>query len=378
MDPGGWLPLLQEYRLTALHSETVLRGSLLPDLSPTSPEVQAVLDGWEGSAHLHKEDGVTDVVLVYSLDERPASRHWVHALLFLATLLTTHAAGAMMLGRDPFATHVLAIGGLLVPYPTSIRWGMLVTGAPFAVPFMCVLLAHEMGHFVAARIHRVRATLPYFLPFPPYLSIIGTIGAFIRLRGPTVRRAGLFDIGASGPVASFLLSIPLLAVGFSLSDTVPAEASITTPFMVRFVGESVWLGSGLLTSGLAWMFGPEGALSGVLVLHPLAFAGWLGLFVTALNLIPIGQLDGGHILYALFRERQGNVARAFVIALVPFGLLWRGWWAWAAILVVLHRGRMVHPPVLQPAPEVGAPRSVLGWILVVIFFLTFIPVPLSL
>ena len=200
----------------------------------------------------------------------------------------------------------------------------------------------------------------------------------IRLQGPTVRRAGLFDIGAAGPVASFLLSVPLLAVGLGLSEVVPAESSLTAPFLVQFVGQPVWLGSGLLTSGMALMFGPEGALSGALVLHPLAFAGWLGLFVTALNLLPIGQLDGGHVLYALLRDGQRRPARIFLLALIPLGFLWWGWWAWAALLAVLHRGKLVHPPVLQPAPEVGRFRSVLGWALVLVFFLTFVPVPLAL
>lgn len=377
-DLGAWLVLLEEYRLTALPDETLLKGVLRAGLSPASPEVRTALDDWAGQAHLHHEDDVTDVVLIYPRGEPASSRVWLHLGLLLATLITTLAAGAMMLGQDPFGTGVISVGDLLVPYPTGLQWTALGAGASFALPFLGVLLAHEMGHFTAARVHRVKASLPYFIPFPPYLSIIGTVGAFIRLQGPMVRRAGLFDIGAAGPVASFVLSLPLLAVGLGLSKVVPAEGSLTTPFLVEFVGQPVWLGSGLLTSGMALMFGPEGALSGALVLHPLAFAGWLGLFVTALNLLPMGQLDGGHVLYALLGERQSGIARFFLVALIPLGFLWWGWWAWAGIVAVLHRGRMVHPPVLQPAPPVGRLRSALGWALVLVFFLTFVPVPLSL
>jgi membrane-associated protease RseP (regulator of RpoE activity) len=377
-DPGAWLPLLAEYRLTALPDETLLKGVLRDGLSPASPEVREVLDRWTGQAHLHHEDDVTDVVLIYPRGEPIRGRLWVHAGLLLATLVTTLAAGAMMLGQDPFGTGVLSVGNLMLPYPTGLRWAALGAGASFALPFLSVLLVHEMGHFTAARVHRVRASLPYFIPFPPYFSIIGTVGAFIRLRGPTVRRAGLFDIGAAGPLASFVLSLPLLAMGLGLSEVAPADASLTTPFLVQFVGQPVWLGSGLLTSAMALMFGPEGALSGALILHPLAFAGWLGLFVTALNLLPFGQLDGGHVLYALMGAAQSRAARVFLIALIPLGFLWWGWWAWAAVVAILHRGRMSHPPVLQPTPEVGRLRRLLGWALVVVFFLTFVPVPLAL
>jgi len=377
-DPAVWLPLLDSYRLTALPHDTVLEGTLRGDLHAASPEVLEALERWNDPAYLDHRDGVTQVVLVYEMRSEPRTVPWLHLTLLALTLVTTLAAGALMRGRDPFLTRVFSLGPLLLPYPSGIHWETLVLGVPFALPFLGVLLGHEMGHYVAARVHRVRASLPYLIPFPPYFSIIGTVGAFIRLKGPTVRRSTLFDVGASGPFASFLLSIPLLAVGLALSQPVPGDASAATPFLIRFAGQPVWLGNGVMTHLLGTLFAPVAVGSAPLLLHPLAVVGWLGLFVTALNLLPLGQLDGGHVLYAMHPARSVKVARGFLVALVPLGFLWWGWWAWAALIAVLHRGRVAHPPVIQHAPEIGVTRARLGLLLIFVFFLTFVPIPLRL
>jgi len=317
-------------------------------------------------------------VLVWPRGSPPARRLWLHGVLFVATLVTTLAAGAMMSGVDPFRTQVLALGSVLVPYPSGLRFAALLTGASFAVPFLGVLLAHEMSHYTAARAHRIRTSLPFFVPFPPYLSIIGTLGAFIRLRSPAVRRAALFDVGAAGPIASFLLSIPVLVVGLSRSVAIPGHGSVSTPFVVQFLGQPVWLGNGLLMGALARLLTPGVARGGPILLDPVAFAGWMGLFVTALNLLPLGQLDGGHILYALLGERQVRTARWFLLALVPLGFLWWGWWVWALLVVALHRGRMGHPALAQAGPDIGSGRTAVGWLMIFVFFITFVPVPLHL
>ncbi len=203
------------------------------------------------------------------------------------------------------------------------------------------------------------------------------MGAFIRLKGPIVRRTVLFDVGSAGPLASFALSVPVLGLGLTLSETVPGRASIATPFVIHFAGQPVGLGNGLVTHLLATVFGPGPPGESLIFLHPLALVGWLGLFVTTLNLLPLGQLDGGHILYALLPKYQGKAARLFMVALFPLGFLWWGWWAWALLIVVLHRGRIDHPAVVQPEESIGPARRTLGWLLVVIFFLTFVPVPLN-
>ena len=377
LDPTPWIPLLAEYRLTALGADTVLEGTLRPELSAASPEVVAALAHWPAPAYLQFEGGVTEIVLVYQSREVKEPLPWVHAVLFLATLLTTLGAGALMAGLDPFATRVLWLGETSIPYPSRIEWDELILGASFAVPFMGVLLAHEMGHYVAARVHGVRVSLPYFIPFPPYFSIIGTIGAFIRLRGPTVRRAVLFDVGSSGPIASFVVSVPLLAVGLALSTHMPGVASLASPFAVEFAGQTVWLGNGLATHAIAAVAGPGGLGETLIRLHPLALVGWLGLFVTALNLLPLGQLDGGHILYSLAPERHRRAARAFFLCLIPLGAVWWGWWAWGLLVLVVNRGRIEHPSVIQRQADVGPLRRALGWALIAMFFLTLVPVPLQ-
>lgn len=378
LDSTPWIPLLAEYRLTRLAADTVLEGTLRPELTAASPEVVAAMAAWPAPAYLQHEDGTTHVVLVYESRDIARPLPWIHATLFVATLLTTLGAGALMAGSDPFSTRVLQLGNVDIPYPSRIEWAELLFGASFALPFMGVLLAHEMGHYVAARVHRVRASLPYFIPFPPYFSIIGTVGAFIRLKGPTVRRAILFDVGSSGPFAGFIVSLPLLAIGFGLSHQVPGEASLTTPFVIEFAGQAVWLGNGLATHAMATLFAPGTVGETLIRLHPLALVGWLGLFVTALNLLPLGQLDGGHILYALTPERHRLAARTFFVFLIPLGVLWWGWWGWALLVLLVNRGRVDHPTVIQRQAGVGALRRGLGWVLIAMFFLTLVPVPLRL
>jgi Zn-dependent protease len=378
VDLQAWLPLLGAYRLATHNQDTLLFGSLRPDLTPESPEVVAALDQWPAAAHFRTDHDGTEVVLVCQLEAEPRSWPIVHVLLLLATIVTTLGSGALMRDVDPFATRFLDLGSWSLPYPTRIDFGRLWRGASFAVPFLTVLLTHEMGHYLAARRHRVRASLPYFLPFPPYLSVIGTLGAFIRLKGPTVRRSILFDIGASGPVASLVLSLPMFIVGLTMSEAVPGPSSLATPFLIRFTGQNVWLGNGILTHVLGSVFGPVPVGEELILLHPVALAGWLGLFVTALNLLPLGQLDGGHILYSLFPEGHKRVARLFLLSLIPLGFAWWGWWGWGLLVLVVHRGQVVHPSVVLPEARMTPAREALGWFLFLTFLLTLTPVPISL
>jgi membrane-associated protease RseP (regulator of RpoE activity) len=140
----------------------------------------------------------------------------------------------------------------------------------------------------------------------------------------------------------------------------------------------VWLGNGLVTHVLAAWLAPVPVGEALILLHPLALVGWLGLFVTTLNLLPLGQLDGGHVVYALAPARHAPAARAFLLCLVPLGFLWWGWWAWAVVVMVVNRGRVTHPTVLQQGPSIGGVRRTVAWILIVMFFVTFVPVPLHL
>lgn len=376
-DPTVWSDVFDDYSVRTIRNGNVITGQLSPGLHERSPEVIRARQAWPARAHFAEIDGRTEVVLVYETS-RPRERYGLHLLLFVATLITTFGSGALMRGVDPFRTRFLELGDTALPYPSGIDFGALATGADFAIPFMFVLLVHEMAHFFAARMHRVRASLPYFLPFPPYYSVIGTLGAFIRIRTPSVRRSIIFDIGASGPFASFLASVPLFAWGMHLSRPVPGSASLSAPFLVMFTEQPVWLGNGVGTHLLATLFGPGPVGDTVILLHPWALAGWLGLFVTALNLLPLGQLDGGHTLYAMAPRLGERLARVFIGVLFILGFAWRGWWAWAILVLVLHRGRMAHPAVLQPGPDPGSARRALGWALLLIFLLTMTPVPLRL
>lgn len=302
----------------------------------------------------------------------------LHLVLFLAALLSAVVAGGFLAGIDVLETRFAEIGGGAFPVPTRIRWSEFGAGLTFGLAFIGILLAHELGHYHLARRHHVGVSLPYFIPFPPYFSLVGTLGAFIRLRGPIPSRTVLFDIGVAGPVASFVLSLPLLAVGLHLSEVVASQDSATYPFQVLFLGEPVRLGTSILLRFATWAAVPGLETGQAILLHPLAFAGWLGIFVTALNLIPLGQLDGGHILYALAGPRQRSLAMVFILLLIPLGFVWWGWWLWAGVALGVGRGRVAHPPVQQEEVGLGTGRTVLGWAALAVFILSFSPAPLRL
>jgi hypothetical protein len=372
-----WLGLVSAFHVAVLGNEQVVRGRLKDGLDRDSPEVRSLAASWPGRMWLAPgEDGGWSLVLVRELRPPKPIRWGLHLLLFGLTVLTTMAAGALMRGVDPFMTRMVTLGTAGFPLPTGIDWGGLLLGLPFSSAFLAILLVHELGHFFTARAHGVDATPPFFIPFPPYLSVVGSLGAFIRLRSVMVRRSQLLDVGASGPWASFLLSLSALVIGLPRSSLVPGYADTLTPFAIRFMGEPIWLGSGLVTSALAWLLLPGTPGSDLIHLHPLAFAGWLGMFITALNLLPLGQLDGGHILYAASPERQPLLARLFLLALLPLGWLWWGWWFWGFIAVYLSRGRLAHPPVLQPWVELDPVRRWLALGAFLIFFLSLPIVPI--
>jgi membrane-associated protease RseP (regulator of RpoE activity) len=253
------------------------------------------------------------------------------------------------------AASVFWIGGLHEEGGFSASAGMrLVLG------LLSILAAHEMGHYVAARLHKVDVTLPFFVPFPlPFFSLVGTLGAFIRIRSQIPHRRALFDIGVAGPLAGFLVALPVLRLGI-LEATVSPEAGLS-------------LGTPLLFSWFASLFHapvPEGMN---LVIGPLGLAAWFGLLVTALNLMPIGQLDGGHVTYSFFRERAHRISRIaswVCVALIYFG---PSWILWAVLMRVLGRR---HPPTRDDQASIGAARIAVGVLSLVVFVLCFVPDPI--
>ncbi len=268
---------------------------------------------------------------------------YIHIILFVLTLISTVLAGMLQKGIDPLSE----------PY-------RFYEGLPFALTLLTILMSHELSHYFASKKHRTIATLPYFIPAP---SIIGTFGAFIKMKSPITTRSALIDIGASGPIAGFIVSIFATIVGLSFSDVIKTSGSDV----------GIVLGDSLLFSLLSKLIlgtPPEGY---DILLNPVAFAGWIGFFVTSLNLIPIGQLDGGHIAYGVLRERHHVVSKILIVFLVILGIFyWHGWIVWAVLLIILGT---YHPPVLYWEMPLLQSRKVISYIALIIFILTFIPTP---
>jgi membrane-associated protease RseP (regulator of RpoE activity) len=233
-----------------------------------------------------------------------------------------------------------------------------------------------MGHYLTARRLGLDVSPPYFNPAPVPLNLIGTFGAFIRLRSPMINRALLLDVGAAGPLAGFGLSQPLAVAGLRLSRVDEFVYDTSTRFLVP-VGtrDALPVGGSLVFEALAAVFAPG---AGTVVLHPLALAAWLGFFVTALNLFPLSQLDGGHVLFALAGRRQRLAARAFLASLLLLGLKWPGWWLWAGLVLVVGRGGVAHPPVFDPHYPLSPARRAVGWACIAMLVLTFVPLPFPL
>ena len=302
----------------------------------------------------------------------------VQIVLFLLTLMTTTMAGAQV------APELREFPLDRITWLTIMSSEYLALGLPFSLSLLTILGIHEMGHYVASRAWRVRATLPYFIPFP--LSIIGTLGAVIRIRSRIPSRRALIDIGAAGPIAGFLVAVGALVYGYEHAVVVS---------VADFDGQGAMVfGDSLLTSFLQHLIVGPLAQGQDLMLHPVGFAGWLGLFVTVLNLLPVGQFDGGHIVYASLGRHHAMVSRATVIGLIIFWAAgpgyawmgadaplsvwfdsrWQGWLVWAALALFLGRR---HPSPVDPHTTLDVSRKVVSLVCLIIFILCFIPRPIS-
>jgi len=299
-----------------------------------------------------------------AIDERlteevsPAARAWpmagarsltVHAGLFAATVLSATLAGTAPAGVEPRE---------LVANPA-----LFLRGLPFAATLVTILLVHEFGHYLTCLRYRVSATLPYFLP-APLVSPVGTFGAFIRIRSRFPDRRALFDIGASGPWAGFVVALVATVIGLAHSTVLGAPPewhgyewgdSLLTALLVRVVLH---------------------ADSATVVLHPIAFAGWFGLFVTSLNLLPVGQLDGGHVLYATLGRSTPRIATLLIAFLVWLGVRgYPGWLLWAVIIAVFLS--LGHPPTADDRRPLDPARRLAALATLVLFVLTFVPEPVK-
>ncbi len=283
---------------------------------------------------------------------------WLNAVLFLMTALTTTSFGSVL--ADCFSRgRLLTLDALLDGYQRLMNFEYhLWAGISFSASLLTILLAHEFGHFLECRRRSVDASLPYFLPSP---SLFGTFGAFIRIRAPIYSREALFDIGIGGPLAGFVFILPLLVVGVALSRTAPLPAS----------EDSISFGTPLLVWLVERIFHP-GVPSSHILLHPVAVAAWAGLFATAINLLPVGQLDGGHIIYAIGGARWHRKASlAFILVLVIAGFYYWPWWLWAGASFFFFRR---HPLIFDNTPIQGR-RIVLCVVVLLIFVLSATVVP---
>jgi membrane-associated protease RseP (regulator of RpoE activity) len=289
-------------------------------------------------------------------DVSERTRSGVNLLLFVLTVLSTLAAGCLVNGSFPFVTFN--------PFLQPLR---LLDGVPFSFTLLAILGTHEFGHYFTARYHGASVSLPFFIPAPPPIFLFGTMGAVIRMRSPARDRNSLFDIAVAGPLAGLVVAVPALLLGLSWSKLgmlLPEHSGLT-------------FGDSLLMRALTWLvFGSIPAGMDVFV-HPVALAGWVGLFVTALNLFPVGQLDGGRIAYALFGPWHRQVSIATFVGLMALGAVFRSanWIVFAGLILLLMGFH--HPPPLDDLTPVSRRRYVLGVGCLILLILLIPPVPIS-
>lgn len=362
---------LLAWRTTALPDREVIDTLVHPAHTAPSPALAAALARWPGTYYWSDEPDGRHLVLTRATRPRPRERWLLHGALFITTLYTVTFAGAVLAGRLPYSGVLTFFTSGHPGYPAFVAaWS---GGLAFSVPLLAILLCHELGHFGAARRYLLDVSPPYFIPVPLLPSFIGTMGAFIRLRTILTDRRQLFDVGVAGPIAGFVVALPALAAGVALSHPIASPHEGWTGMIVYFGADPyIPLGDSLITWTVRRLVLGDAPAIWV---HPLAFAGWVGMFITMLNLLPISQLDGGHLLYAVLPRWHYRVAQIIWVAITALGYLWPPWLFWAVVVLLLSRGRLGHPPVLDAYRPLPRSRHWLAWAAVVLFVITFTPVP---
>lgn len=325
------------------------RGTFLCDPADCYKTLRTRFERHGFTPVVREEAGQVAITAIPEVFDPPASKWWINLILFLLTILSTLYVGAM--NEPEFVSG------------ETILWSQIWRGWPFSLCILLILGAHELGHYFAARYHGVPVTLPYFIPVP---TIFGTMGAFIRLKAPVADRRALFDVGVAGPLAGLVFALPILFIGLLTSNVEPLPA---TSYSME--GNSIFYA---LAKALVFgRFLPSGGED--VFLNQVAWAGWAGLFVTGLNLIPIGQLDGGHVAYSLFGEKAKQLYWPFIIGLGLIALLVRTW-AWTLwILLLFFLGRVYAEP-LNDVTRLDGRRRLLGYFTLLIFVLVFVPNPI--
>lgn len=327
------------------------------------------------------EDGRQVIYLAPKPPEPKKDKISTNIILFVLTVITVMSAGFYLSGAPLEGSLPPDIVGQLI----RLLKGYL-QGWPYTLSLMSILLAHEFGHYFMSRHHKTPATLPYFIPIPPQFSLLGTMGAAIIMRGIPKNKRVLFDIGVAGPIAGLIVAIPVLFLGLSLSTTGTIEPSpggflegnSLIYLFAKFVTFGKLLPAPVEPQGISYWVSyfftgkpvPFGGLD--VFIHPVAFAAWAGLLVTALNLIPAGTLDGGHVIYGLFGNKARKAFPFIIGLLIVGGYFWNGWWLWAIILYWLGR---VNAEPLDQITTLDPPRRLLGYVMIIVFFLVLMPVP---
>ena len=322
--------------------------------------------------------------MIYILRAQPPAKNrslTTNLLMFLLTVVSVMLSGAQIPAGTAIPADPLGQMTLMAQY--------IFTGWPFALALLSILLAHEFGHYLAGRWHKTDVSLPFFIPLP--FSLLGTMGAFINMREMPKNRRDLLDIGIAGPLAGFVVAVPVLFIGLTLSSLGPVAAAPDGGFLegnslfyllAKYLvfGKLLPAPAALTGGALLWHWvqffftGAPLPIGGEDVfIHAVALAGWAGLLVTSLNLIPAGQLDGGHILYALFGEKIRYAFPVILIALAILGFFWSGWWLWLGILFLFGR---THPELRDEITELDPRRRLLVWLAILLFLLVFAPVPM--
>jgi len=370
-----YLAPFETFQAYSLRRGMVYRGRIRTEFAGDRARLARILDTAPGTYQIEQMDGRVYATLRIYHDGPPKQRLWLHITLLALTVITTLGAGAELakdnprpLALVPFEFALESLTATFIGEGSRVvadLWPDFVdemeTGVPYAAALLFILLAHEMGHYLTARKYGVDATLPFLIPAPFFF---GTLGAIIKMRSPIVHRRSLFDIGVAGPIAGLVASVIVCVIGLSLSSYQSVNLA---------PAGSIALGASPLFGALVrGMLGPGGEML-VVQLHPVAVAGWFGLFITFLNLMPLGQLDGGHVWYALMGKKQRYVGLVAFALLVVMGLRFPGWLVLAILVLVLLR--IGHPPVMDESVRLGWGRNV-GLAVIVVFVLLFIAEPI--
>lgn len=347
---GDIVNSLQSYmeirEATELLEYTVVFGTIRPPIPVQVNNIKAYLKNLGYFSTFETKGGEHIVRFGYQPIPKPTHRGiWLNILLFVATVFTTLFVGSFQNNGNPFVNPL-----------------DLIKGIPFSFSILLILGSHELGHYFTGKASGIDATLPYFLPVPH--PLIGTMGAFIRIKSIIPSRNALVGLGVAGPLTGFVFALPITVIGLALSRVQ----------MISDMKGGLGLGASIIFTLLSKIFFPNVPAGYDVVLHPMAFAGWLGLFVTALNLLPIGQLDGGHVAYGIFGTYRRFAMIAVLVGLTGLGFLWPGWWIWGLLAVVLG---LRHPAPQDSISPIGKREKILALLALLVLILTFTPVPFS-